>query len=136
MQRFMFGLTAAVAVLATHPLITRAQAGEGEVDAGTDAVPLQDWQYLVGFFLPLLIAWLMKNGWSLATQSAVMFGVVTVVSLVTMYLQGQLNDLRADTIVAKILGLMVITVVSYKGVWKPLGVAPAIQTKVASPLPG
>jgi hypothetical protein len=109
---------------------------EGEVDRGLDAVPLQDWQYIVGFALPLLIAWLMKSRWSQATQSAVMFVTVALVGLVTMYLQGQLNDFSTSTVVSKILGLLVITIASYKGLWKPLGVAPAIEEKLPSPVPG
>lgn len=128
----LFGLAALLQFAAARA----ADLGEGEVDAGTDTTPLQNWQLLLGILLPLLIAWLLKSHWTRRTQSLIMIAVVLVTSAITMWLQGSLNDIDSTTFVAKALELLVVTQAAYYGIWKPLGVSGAVQENVPSPLPG
>lgn len=87
---------------------------------------LEMWALIVGFFLPNVIAFLVQTGWSQRLQSVVMFAACAVAAVVTVYLQGELTGER---FVEAGLVILVTTIATYKGFWKPTGVAPAIETK-------
>jgi hypothetical protein len=46
-----------------------------------------------------------------------------------MYLNGALNDVSAQTFVARFLTVVVATIAFYNGIYKPTGVAPAVEER-------
>lgn len=87
---------------------------------------LEMWSLIVGFFLPTVIAFLVQTGWSQRLQAVVMFAACAVASVVTVLLQG---DLTRERFVEAGLLILITTISSYKGFWKPTGVAPALEEK-------
>lgn len=85
---------------------------------------LEMWSGLVAFGLPLLIAVLQQPRFSNTVRVLIMVVVCIVAALVTATLQGDLDWHRWGHSLL-VLGIGVIAF--YNGVWKPLGVAPAIE---------
>jgi amino acid permease len=120
-------LFATVVALTVSTGVATAQVLEGEMNAGEQASPFERWQYILGVVLPLVTAWLMAAGWSSRTKALFMLAVSAVACLGTMYLQGDLNDVSATNVVDKFLGLVVLVIGFYYGVWKPTGLAPRLE---------
>ena len=91
--------------------------------------PVALWLLAVGFFSPLVIAVIQQSRWSPRKQAIVAFLFYVVVAAVTAYLSGIFNT--AGLVVA-LLVIFITAGNSYKLLWKPTGVAPAIQ--VATPI--
>lgn len=87
---------------------------------------LQMWSLIVGFFMPLAIALVQQPRWSNAARAAVMFVLCAVAGAVTAYLNGDLENGRS--LVSSVLLVLVTTISMFKGLWKPTGVAPAIES--------
>jgi glucan phosphoethanolaminetransferase (alkaline phosphatase superfamily) len=102
---------------------------EGEVNIFTDQASIQAWQMILAFVLPLVIAVIVRQQWSRTAKSICMFSVSFVATLGTMYLNGALNDVSAQTFVARFLTVVVATIAFYNGIWKPTGVAPAVEER-------
>jgi hypothetical protein len=102
---------------------------EGEVNIFTDQASIQAWQMILAFVLPLVIAVIVRQQWSRTAKSICMFAVSFVATLGTMYLNGALNDVSAQTFVARFLTVVVATIAFYNGIWKPTGVAPAVEER-------
>ena len=86
--------------------------------------PVALWLMAVGFFSPLVIAVIQQSRWSPRKQSIVAFLFYVAVATVTAWLAGIFTT--AGIIVA-ILVIFITAGNSYKLLWKPTGVAPAIQ---------
>lgn len=84
------------------------------------------WSLIVGFFLPIVIAFLVQTGWSQRLQAVIAFVASAVAAAGTAYLQG---DLTGERFVEAALVILVTAIATYKGFWKPTGVAPGIETK-------
>jgi len=133
----VFALAGSVIFMLMWPAAAlAAAAGEGETNVGTDVTPFQNWQYIEGVVIPLIVAWLVKSRWRPSTQAIVMFFTCLVATALTMWFQGSLNDTSAANFAAKVTGLIALTITMYYGVWKPLGVTPQIKENVPSPIPG
>jgi uncharacterized membrane protein HdeD (DUF308 family) len=100
---------------------------EGEVDVFTRAQNLENWQLILAFFLPLVIAMIVRQNWSRTAKSITMFVVALLATIGTMFLNGSLNDVSAETFVGKFLVVVVGTIAFYNGIWKPTQVAPKIE---------
>ena len=87
---------------------------------------LEMWALIVGFFLPIVIAFLVQSGWSQRLQAVAAFVVCAVAAAGTAYFQG---DLTGRRFVEAGLVILVTTIATYKGFWKPTGVAPGIEEK-------
>lgn len=87
---------------------------------------LEMWALIVGFLLPPALSFVIQTGWSQRLQSIVAFAAAAVAAAGTAYFQG---DLTGRRFVESGLVVLVTTIATYKGFWKPTGVAPAIQTK-------
>jgi hypothetical protein len=87
--------------------------------------PVALWLMAVGFFSPLVIAVIQQSRWSPRRQAIVAFLFYVAVATVTAYLMGIFNT--AGIIVA-VLVIFITAGNSYKLLWKPTGVAPAIQS--------
>jgi hypothetical protein len=86
--------------------------------------PVALWLLVAGFVSPLVIAVIQQSRWSARRQSIVAFCFYVVVAAVTAWLAGIFTT--AGVIVA-VLVIFVTAGNSYKLLWKPTGVAPAIQ---------
>jgi hypothetical protein len=86
---------------------------------------LEMWSLLVGFFLPLVIAAIQRASWSNPVRAAVAFVSCVVAGLGTVWLAGNFNT---KDIVSSILVVLVTALATYKGLWKPSGVGPQIES--------
>ena len=86
------------------------------------------WALIVGFFLPPIIAVIQKASWSDSVRAIVAFLACTIASLGTLYFSGSV-DAWANTPKVFLL-VMVTTIATYQGFWKPTGVAGAIERNI------
>ena len=100
---------------------------EGEINILTDKSVLDNWQLVLAFFLPLVIAIIVQQHWPRWAKSVTMFIVALIATVITMYLNGELNDVNGQTFVTKFLVVVVGTIAFYNGIWKPTQVAPEIE---------
>lgn len=98
---------------------------EGLLELGTPAL----WALAVGFFSPPVISTIQQSRWSARRQALVAFGFYLVVAAVTAYVMGLFNTL--DVLRLALL-VFLAAGTSYKTLWKPTGVSPAIE-RVTSP---
>lgn len=94
------------------------------MDGLDQQTPLQMWELVVGFLSPVLLAVVMQPRWPRSAQALVAFAWCVIAAGVGLYLDGRLDaaDWAAST-----LKVLVAAIASYQGVWKPTGVAPAIE---------
>lgn len=85
---------------------------------------LSMWTLIVGAVLPALIATIQQPGWSPRLRSIVTVAVCVVVGGGTSWLTG---DLHIEAIVTSILTVLVAALSTYKGFWKPTGIAPTVE---------
>jgi VIT1/CCC1 family predicted Fe2+/Mn2+ transporter len=88
----------------------------------TDA---QMYAAIIGFFLPLVMSVIIQTGWSKRLQASLLFVVVLLVSLGTLYFTGQLEG---KTLITNVLYTFVTAIAAYHGLWKPTQIAPAIES--------
>lgn len=93
--------------------------------------PVALWLMAVGFFSPLVISVIQQSRWSARRQSVVAFVFYVIVAAVTAWLNGIFTTVG---IVTAVLVVFVIASTAYRALWKPVGVAPAIEA-VTSPVP-
>ena len=85
------------------------------------------WTIVVSFFLPWIIAVVVKQGWTAVVKGWISFGMCLAVALGDAFFSGALTG---RGIVSSLLLVVVVCVTSYKGLWKPTGIAEAIEGKV------
>lgn len=90
---------------------------------GLDDVSL--WYLLVGFFLPVAVAFIKQPGWSKKTTTLVAFLLFAIVGAVTAYL---LEAFTGRTVVSSILLVAALALVFYQGFWKPTGIDRKVTT--------
>lgn len=95
------------------------------LNLGTPAL----WALAAGFFSPPVISTIQQSRWSARTQSLVAFGFYLVVAVMTAYVLGLFNTLD---ILRLALLIFLAAGSSYKTLWKPTGISPAIEA-VTSP---
>lgn len=89
---------------------------------------LQMWALIVGFLLPPVLAVIQQARWSDAFRAVVAFLACAVAGAGTAYFQGDLNFERW---VEAGLVILVSAMATYRGLWKPSGIAPAIEAKTS-----
>ena len=82
------------------------------------------WAAVAGWFVPLLISAIVQTGWDSRAKSLAAFAVCVGVAAVTAWLAGQLT---LEDLVTSGLIVVVTAKTSYEALWKPTGVAPAIE---------
>jgi hypothetical protein len=87
------------------------------------------WALAVGFFSPPVISAIQQSRWSPRVRSLVAFTFYLLVAAVTAWIAGLFN---AADLVRLVLLIFLAAATSYKALWKPTGVSPAIE-KVTSP---
>lgn len=90
------------------------------------------WSAIVGFIMPNVLAVIQQPGWSSRTRSLLAFVAALGAAAGTIYFRGEFNT---EDILTSVLAIVVTAQATYQGLWKPSGVAPAIEQKTSSPLP-
>lgn len=85
---------------------------------------LEMWSLVVGFFLPMVIAVVQQPRFPQPVRALITFLACMVASGVTIWLQGEVEFERW---VESGLLILVSTIATYKGLWKPVGLAPEIE---------
>ncbi|MFE7930759.1 hypothetical protein ACFU6S_18850 [Streptomyces sp. NPDC057456] len=94
----------------------------------TDA---QLWAAVLGYVLPPVVAFVVQPRWSGAVKGWLMLGVATADGLGTTYFAG---DFGGKSVVTCTLTAALAIGIAYHTVWKPSGIAPAIE-RATSPTP-
>lgn len=85
---------------------------------------LEMWALIVGFLLPPALSLVMQTGWGQQLQAIVAFAACAVAGAGTAYFQG---DFTGRRFVEAGLVILVTTIATYKGFWKPTSISPAIE---------
>lgn len=91
---------------------------------------LQLWATLVGASLPLVVAAIQQPKWSESARSIVTFLTCLIAAGGTAFFQ---HNLTGRGLVSAALFVTVSALTTYKLVWKPTGVAPAIERATTLP---
>lgn len=90
---------------------------------------LEMWALIVGFLLPPALSIVMQAGWSDQLQAVVAFVACALAGAGTAYFQG---DLTGRRFVEAGLVVLVTTIATYKGFWKPTKVSPTIEAATSA----
>lgn len=88
---------------------------------------LAQWSLIVGFFLPIVTAIIVRQAWSPALKSVANFVFSIVAAAGTVYFQGNLATNNLDALVSSTLIVLVASIAVYHGLMKPTRVAPNIE---------
>ena len=83
---------------------------------------------VIGAILPIAIAVINQVRWSTAVKSEVAFVICLIAAGVTCWVKG---DLNATDYLASALAVFTLARTTYAGVWKPTGVATAVEEKTS-----
>ncbi len=82
------------------------------------------WSLVVGFFLPLVIALIMRKAWKDDTRAMIAFVCCLIASVGTCWLNSTLN--RGD-LVHSTLVVFVEAIATYKAFWKKVGITQMLE---------
>jgi small basic protein len=82
------------------------------------------WSLLVGFAAPLVISIAQRPSWTQGARVAIMVVSCVVIGGGTAYFNDQFNG---KDVVSSVLIVLVTAISTYKGLWKPSGIAPKIE---------
>lgn len=105
-------------------LIAQATNVAGTLDHST---PIQNWQVVSAFLLPLVMAVIIQSHWSKGLQAAATMAVSMLWTLVYQLLSDQ--SIVVPELVIRGLELFALTIPMYVGLWKNTGVPQAIEAK-------
>jgi hypothetical protein len=108
------------------PAVAFAQSGDG-ISTGSQLADVTLTSIIVGSVLPNLIAVFVQPGWKSEVRGLVTFAICAAAGTVIAWLQGDLSS--ATDIGAAIVSVLVTSQVLYATLWKPSGIAPAIEQK-------
>jgi hypothetical protein len=83
---------------------------------------------IIGFLSPIIIATINRPGWDSKVKVLVMVGFSVVTGFLTSLFSEQLNT---EDVVNAVLTIMVSSIVSYQGIFKPTNVAAKIELKTS-----
>lgn len=92
---------------------------------------VQMWSLIAAFFVPPLLAILQQPRFSATTRAVLSFLAAVVVGGGVVYFEGNLSWDNKDTLVSSVLLVLVTSIATYHGFWKPTGVAPAVEEKTS-----
>jgi len=85
------------------------------------------WAMVVGFLLPPVIAVLQKSSASEYLKTTLAFAVCMLAAMGNIYVTGEYEGKKMVTVA---LITLVSAISTYKGFWKPTGIAPYIEKKI------
>lgn len=86
---------------------------------------LERWSLLVGILSPLLISVIQQPGWRRPLRAIVGLIMCVLIALGTAYFNG---DFHERGIVSSLLLIFLAAMTAYRNLWRPTGIAPAIET--------
>jgi hypothetical protein len=101
-------------------------AAQGAGDGVAPDNNVARWALLVGFFLPMAAAAVIRQTWGSQAKGAAVFALSLVAAGGTAYFSGELD--RGDIVSAALI-ILVMATVTYNNFWKPTGIAPAIEER-------
>lgn len=90
---------------------------------------LEMWALIVGFLLPPALSVIIQTGWSERLQAVIAFAACALAGAGTAYFQG---DLTGERFVEAGLVILVTTIATYKGFWKPTKISPTIEAATSA----
>jgi hypothetical protein len=84
------------------------------------------WGLIAGVLTPLLTSLAQQPKWSSRRRAVVGAAVSVLVGILTCLLNGDLGN--GQTVLSTIAAVLVASMTTYKGLWKPTGVAGGIET--------
>lgn len=87
------------------------------------------WSLIVGFFLPPVQAVIQQSHWPERIRALVNFASCAVAAFGVVYFTGSVNF---RDWVQSALVVLVAAIATYKGTWKPTGIAPTIEAKTST----
>lgn len=126
----MFALlvVAYVADLVSYTTALAAQAA-AFVAMALPHVALDDtvsWGIFAGVFTPILTSIAQRPTWTPRTRTLVGLGISVVIGVLTCLTDGTFTHTK--TLLATVAAVTLVSVTTYKGLWKPSGVAPKIES--------
>lgn len=85
---------------------------------------LEMWSLIVGFLLPIFIAFIQQEKWPSWLRSVIMFVICLIAAAGTVYFQDRFD---VQDYVTSALLIVVTAIGTYKGIWQPTGIAPALE---------
>lgn len=84
------------------------------------------WSMIVGFFLPIGIAVVQKEKWSVEVRTILSFVLCLLAGMGTVYFTGGWKEGS----VSALLLVLVTSISTYKGLWQPSGIAGKIEKNI------
>jgi hypothetical protein len=124
-----FSLTVFGFVIAFALYPTYAFAADGTISTGSQLGDITLTSIIVGSVLPNLIAVMVSPSWRSELRGLVTFLICTLAGAAIAWLQGDLAS--ATDVGAAVVAVLVTSQVMYASLWKPSGIAPAIEQKTS-----
>lgn len=83
------------------------------------------WGVFAGVFTPILVSIAQRKTWSGPSRTLVGVGISIVIGILTCLADGTFTHTK--TLLATVAAVTLVSVTTYHGLWKPSGVAPAIE---------
>ncbi len=90
------------------------------------------WALLLGFFSPIVVATVNRPYWSPASKVIVMIATSIAIGLGSAFFAG---SFAGKDIVTGMLTAAVASIAAFHGVFRPTGIAPAVEIKTSPALP-
>jgi hypothetical protein len=110
-----------LAFVLTIGLVATASAQESAVLPDTN---VGRWAFLVGTFLPLAAAAVIRQRWRSEVKGGAIFVFSMIAAAGTAHFAGEFQ--RGDVLSAALI-ILVMASITYQTLWKPSGIAPAIE---------
>ena len=88
------------------------------------------WQAVLGILLPLLVATVTQKQWKPGTKSAVMVILVALTTIIGLFAEDNTHPVTLREWFITFCTVFVLTVTTYRHVWKPMGVSERIEEKI------
>lgn len=87
---------------------------------------------IVGALLPVIVAVVLQQHWADGFKAVVTFILCIIAAVVTLWASGELDltsaNFTTENLLATFLTIYAAAQVFYRGVWRPTGAAPAIES--------
>lgn len=118
-----FWFVACVVFVLTLGMVTGVAAQDSAVIPDTN---VGRWAFLVGAFLPLAAAAVIRQRWRSQVKGGAVFALSAIAATGTSYFAG---DLQGGDFVSAALIILVTASIMYRTFWQPTGIAPAIEQR-------
>lgn len=106
-----------------------AQVLPGNPPLGWDAPAiLENWKIISAFLLPLAMAVIIQSNWGRGFQALATFLVALIITVVKYAIEGGFAGVGdGGGVIVSAMTIFALAIPNYYGLWKPLGIAPAIE---------